>query len=168
MENSKVNPCCVAKPPHPIVKRNGQLYVKLNSGYEMPMIGLGTFQVEKAEPEKLRQVIRNAVQVGYKLIDCAHMYENEAVIGQELDAMINKEGILKREDIFITSKLHPTYMGRDEVVPILKKQLQNLKVDYLDLYLIHWPMAFKRYPDDRLWVMFLFTFKSVQLSILSF
>ena len=148
-----VKPCCVAKPAVPIVETsNGQLALKLNSGYEMPMVGLGTWQ---AAPEVVRKSIRDAVTAGYRLIDCAHWYQNEEAIGDELEQLF-KEGVVKREDLFITSKLHPSFMGRDDVVPMLKTQLKNLKLDYLDLYIMHWPLTFKKDPTGNLMVIFFY------------
>ena len=136
----KRSPCCLASRAVPITEKDGQLYVKLNTGYYMPMVGLGTWQ---SSGETVRKSVRNAVLSGYHLIDCAHWYENEESVGDELQSLF-KEGVIKREDLFITSKLHPSYMAKEDVVPMLKQQLKNLKLDYLDLYLIHWPLTFKK------------------------
>ncbi|KAK6090985.1 hypothetical protein P3W45_000230 [Vairimorpha bombi] len=112
--------------------------VKLNSGYEMPMIGLGTWMNQ--DENKLEESIRNAIKVGYRHIDTALIYENEKMIGKILKKIFS-EGEIKREDLFITSKLWNSYHDNPELG--IKTSLKDLQLDYLDLYLIHWPVKFK-------------------------
>lgn len=106
---------------------------------QMPAIGLGTW---KARGEEVKNAIKEAIHAGYRHIDTAAVYENESEIGDAL-AEIFSEGKVKREDVFITSKLWNNAHEKDRVIPALQDSLKKLRLDYLDLYLIHWPVAFK-------------------------
>ncbi|KAH6976601.1 GCY protein [Ilyonectria destructans] len=109
----------------------------LNSGHEIPAIGLGTW---KGEPGKLKSSVLFALQHSYKLIDCAYCYGNEKEVGEALTEAFTTG--TKREDVFVTSKLWSTYQTSDERVELgLDKSLTALGLDYLDLFLVHWPVA---------------------------
>lgn len=114
-------------------------YLTLPSGDSMPMLGLGTW---KADPGIVGEAILTAIDLGYRHFDCAAIYGNEAEIGEALaTAMAN--GAVSRDELFITSKLWNNAHREQQVRPALEKTLADLRLDYLDLYLMHWPVAVK-------------------------
>ncbi|XP_021916998.1 aldose reductase-like isoform X2 [Zootermopsis nevadensis] len=114
--------------------------VRFNNGRDFPVIGVGTFQAGK--PGEVVAVLKDAIDVGFRHIDGAMYYENEAEVGSAIRDKIN-EGLIKREDLFVTSKLWNNFHRPDLVVSTCKKSLSDLGLDYVDLYLIHWPFAVK-------------------------
>nr|XP_002132077.1 aldose reductase-related protein 1-like [Ciona intestinalis] len=112
----------------------------LNTGAKMPLLGFGTWQTPK---EEIKKCVELAIDEGYRHIDGAWVYQNEEGIGEAVEAKI-KEGIIKREDIFITSKLWSTFHEADDVRESLLETLSLLKTDYVDLYLMHWPWSMKK------------------------
>lgn len=111
----------------------------LNNGVNLPSVGLGTYRSKQGEVE---DAVKAAIDAGYRHFDCAWFYGNEAEVGSAIREKIDS-GIVKREDLFITSKLWNNFHCKMSVVPKLKESLEALGLDYLDLYLIHWPFAFK-------------------------
>ena len=109
----------------------------LNSGKKIPLIGLGTW---KSKAGEIKQATLHALRAGYRHIDCAEYYANEHEIGQALQ-IVFAEGVVKREDVFLTSKLWNNHHGRESVKPAVQKILKDLKVNHLDLLLIHWPVT---------------------------
>lgn len=107
--------------------------VKLNNGIEMPILGFGVYQVEPSETEK---VVSEALQVGYRSIDTAAAYENEEAVGKA----IQNSGIA-RDKLFITTKLWVQDTGYEKTKKAFEKSLKKLRLDYLDLYLIHQPFG---------------------------
>uniref|UniRef100_A0A7N2L8Q5 NADP-dependent oxidoreductase domain-containing protein n=1 Tax=Quercus lobata TaxID=97700 RepID=A0A7N2L8Q5_QUELO len=109
-------------------------YFVLNTGAKIPAIGLGTWQ---SDGDLCVQAVKTALSVGYRHIDCAHLYGNEVEVGEALTKAFN--GSLKREDVFLTSKLYCTMNSLNKIDNYVKVSLKNLGVSYLDLYLMHWP-----------------------------
>ncbi|KFA66205.1 hypothetical protein S40285_05090 [Stachybotrys chlorohalonatus IBT 40285] len=117
---------------------------KLNSGYDIPAVGLGTWQ---SGPNEVAKAVEEALRLGYRHIDAAAVYGNEPEVG----AGIRASGV-PRSEIFLTSKLWNTHHRPEDVEPALDQSLRDLGTDYLDLYLVHWPVAFQKNesnPDDR-------------------
>lgn len=109
-------------------------YVTLNNGVQMPMEGFGVFQV--TDPALCEQAVLDAIDCGYRLIDTASAYENEKFVG----AAIAKSGV-PREELFITTKAYIHEMGYEKTKAAFSKSLDELGLDYLDLYLIHQPFG---------------------------
>jgi alcohol dehydrogenase (NADP+) len=110
------------------------------NGDQLDAIGLGTW---KSAPGEVYKAVREAIKVGYRHIDCAWIYQNETEIGKAFqDAFA--DGDVTREELFITSKLWNSFHAPADVEPALKQSLKALQLDYLDLYLIHWPIAHKK------------------------
>lgn len=112
--------------------------IKLNNGTHIPSIGFGTSMINGDE---CIEVIKTAIEAGYTHIDTAHAYENEKKIGQAI-----KESNVKRENLFITSKVWKDSMGYENTIESFEETLKNLDTEYLDLFLIHWP----KNNDDKL------------------
>ncbi|KAG2228289.1 hypothetical protein INT45_011081 [Circinella minor] len=111
--------------------------LKLNSGYEFPAIGYGTFGGPNA-PSEVYEGTKHALAAGYRHIDTAFVYETEEAVGKAV-----RESGVDRKDLFITTKLFQTFHEPEHVRPALEKSLKLLGVDYVDLYLMHWPFAWK-------------------------
>ena len=113
----------------------------------LPALGLGTW---KSRPGEVYGAVTEALRLGYRHLDCAPIYGNEAEIGQALADSI-AAGVVRREEVWLTSKLWNDAHAPEDVGPALQRTLRDLRTPYLDLYLIHWPICFKPgvvFPDD--------------------
>jgi len=115
-------------------------HITFANGDKMPMLGLGTWKSEKG---KVFEAVKTAIKIGYRHVDCAPIYGNEQEIGEAIKACI-EEGIVRREDLWITSKLWNDSHRKEDVIPAVKNTLKDLSLDYVDLFLVHWPVALKK------------------------
>ncbi len=114
--------------------------VQFANGDQMPIFGLGTW---KSAPGEVYNAVLEALKQGYRHIDCAPIYGNEAEIGKALSEAF-KQGLVRREELWITSKLWNSFHDPEDVQPALEKTLGDLQIDSLDLYLIHWPVVIRK------------------------
>lgn len=112
---------------------------ELNNGVKIPCIGFGTY---KTPPEDTRRAVLEAIDAGYRLIDTATYYRNEAGVGEAV-----RECGVPREELFITSKVWNTDRGYDKTLAAFDRTMEQLGLDYLDLYLIHWPAGLKAFGE---------------------
>lgn len=110
----------------------------LSSGEEIPCMGLGTFGSDKYGAEIVSEAVYGAIKYGYRLIDCASVYQNEDKIGKVLHRVFS-EKVVERKELFITSKVWNDMHGEGEVLESCRKSLSDLGLEYLDLYFVHWP-----------------------------
>ena len=111
-------------------------HIVLNNCYKMPIFGLGTYGMDN------KDTLKKAVsEQGYRMYDCASFYKNEAIVGQALEEILIKDQSVKRKDLFIISKVW--WDEVDDVETACRRSLQKLGLEYLDLYLVHWPIALK-------------------------
>ncbi|KAL8622350.1 hypothetical protein ACOMHN_041678 [Nucella lapillus] len=120
--------------------------VKLSDGRTAPLLAFGTFKIAN---EKAAEALRVALDTGYRLIDTAQIYANEEVIGDVLHEYFS-QGKLKREDVFVTTKLWNTYLAKADVRRAVEDSLRKLQLDCVDLLLIHQPWGFKNHGDGTM------------------
>jgi D-xylose reductase len=118
--------------------------LQLNSGAQLPAVGLGFWKVPQPAAAEL---VVDAIRAGYRHFDCACDYGNEAEIGAGLRAALG-QNLCRRDELWVTSKLWNTYHAAEHVRPAVERSLQDLALDYLDLYLIHFPIAQRFVPFD--------------------
>lgn len=109
----------------------------LSTGFAIPLVGLGTFGSDSVPGEAVAEAVVEAARVGYRHFDCASVYGNEHQIGQSLRSILSSG--VRREDLWVTSKLWNDKHGEGDVAPSCEQSLRDLQLDYLDLYLVHWP-----------------------------
>ncbi|MBW3600065.1 MAG: aldo/keto reductase [Planctomycetes bacterium] len=118
--------------------------LSLASGDQLPAVGLGTWKISK---EATPQVVEESLLRGYRHLDCACDYGNEAEVGAGLAAAL-AAGVCRRDEVWVTSKLWNTYHAAENVQPAVKRTLQDLRLERLDLYMIHFPIALKYVPPE--------------------
>jgi methylglyoxal/glyoxal reductase len=123
-----------------MINKQLQEAITLNNGVKMPWFGLGVFKVE--EGAELVNAVKTAINYGYRSIDTASIYGNEAGVGEGIREGMREAGIA-REDLFITSKVWNADLGYESTLSAYEESLQKLGLEYLDLYLIHWPVEGK-------------------------
>lgn len=111
---------------------------KLYTGEEIPCIGMGTFGSDRFTAEQVSSAVYGAIRCGYRLFDCAAVYQNEDQIGNVFEKAF-REGIVTREELHITSKVWNDMHGQGDVLLSLAKTLKDLKLDYIDTFFVHWP-----------------------------
>jgi methylglyoxal/glyoxal reductase len=125
-----------------VSQSNNQVFTRLNNGVEMPMLGLGVYDMHGKEAE---QAIQNALEIGYRLVDTAAMYGNEKEVGNAI-----KKSDIPRAEIFITSKVNNIDQGYDSTLLAFERSLGRLRTEYIDLYLIHSKKFMKRARSGQL------------------
>ncbi|XP_058434652.1 aldo-keto reductase family 1 member C1 isoform X2 [Marmota monax] len=127
-------------------------YVQLSDGHFIPRLGFGTYKLKEVPNSKTVEATKIAIEAGFRHIDCAYVYQVEEEVGLAVRSKI-EDGTVKREDIFYTSKLWSTFHHPNLVQSCLERSLKKLRFDYVDLYLIHFPIAMKPgeelYPKDE-------------------
>lgn len=109
--------------------------LKLNNGVEMPLVGLGTY---KAIGNEVYEAVKTALEVGYRHIDTARLYDNEVEVGRAI-----KDSGIPREEIFVTTKVWTTDLGYEKTKQAFQESLDRLQLDYVDLFLLHWPKSYQ-------------------------
>ncbi|XP_069822388.1 dihydrodiol dehydrogenase 3-like isoform X2 [Dendropsophus ebraccatus] len=120
--------------------------ITLNDGHKIPVVGLGTYAPPEFPKSMGEEAVKIALEVGYRHIDNAFLYGNEAEVGRGINAKI-ADGTVKREEVFYTGKLWSTFQSPEFVRPALERSLKELQLDYMDLFIIHSPLEFK--PGDN-------------------
>ena len=139
-------PSTLAKSDQPVAGVDPALvpFRTLSSGARMPSIGLGTFGSDHVSHDSVAEAVRYAASIGYRHFDCASVYGNEERIGTAFRAIFQNR--LRRDEVWITSKLWNDKHGENDVIPSCEKSLSDLQAGYLDLYLVHWPFPNHHFP----------------------
>lgn len=131
MEKEKFTIAADGVDPNKVPKRT------LYTGAQIPAVGIGTFGSDRFTGEDIAEAVKGAISVGYRHIDCARVYGNEHLIGESLKEAM--EGGVKRDELFVTSKVWNDMHGDGDVLISVANTLKDLKLEYLDLFLVHWP-----------------------------
>lgn len=121
---------------------------KLYNGVSMPGVGFGTFANEGVKGETYKAVL-HALRTGYRHLDCAWHYANEDEVGQAIQDFLKENPAVKRQDIFVTTKVWNHLHRYDDVIWSLNDSLRKLQLDYIDLFLVHWPIAAEKESQEK-------------------
>lgn len=121
---------------------------KLNNGVTIPGVGFGTFANEGAKGSTYKAVL-HALRTGYRHLDCAWFYLNEEEVGDAIQDFLKENPSVKREELFITTKVWNHLHRYEDVIWSLNDSLKKLRLDYVDLYLIHWPIAAEKETQEK-------------------
>lgn len=119
---------------------NKDSFITMNDGQRIPVLGFGTYAPEEVPKSQAKDATKLAIELGFRHIDSAYLYQNEVEVGEAIREMITK-GVVTREEIFYTGKLPPNYNSPEMVRLCLEKSLKDLQLDYMDLFILHYPIS---------------------------
>ena len=127
---------------------SGGITFRLSNGINIPGLGFGTFASQGSKGETYRAVLK-ALQVGYRFLDCAWFYKNEHEVGDALHDFLKETPSVNRQDVFVATKVWNHMHRYDDVLWSFNSSLQRLRLGYVDLFLVHWPIAAEKEDNEN-------------------